>query len=96
MKAIAISAISLDVLIAATVPTFAGPMGVGRTLTTEQQITLSQLEARKEQVDRQMPMPPKGPPLGRWMSKRAELDDLINRLKNGQQVAPQEIDRALR
>ena len=43
-----------------------------------------------------MPMPPKGPPLGRWMSKRAELDDLINRLKNGQQVAPEEIDRALR
>ena len=96
MKAIAISAISLALLIAATVPTLAGPVGVGRTLTTEQQITLSQLETRKEQVDRQMPEPPKGPPLGRWMSKRVQLDDLINRLKNGQQVAPEEIDSALR
>lgn len=96
MKVTTISTISLAVLIAAAVPTFAGPVGVGRTLTTEQQITLSQLETRKEQVDRQMPVPPKGPPLGRWVSKRAQLDDLINRLKNGQQVAPEEIDRALR
>lgn len=96
MKAIRLGAISLGVLIGASVPTFAGPVGVGRTLTTEQQITLSQLETRKEQVDRQMPVPPKGPPLGRWMSKRIQLDDLINRLKNGQQVASEEIDRALR
>lgn len=96
MKAMAIGAISLAAVIAASVPTLAGPVGVGRTLTTEQQITLSQLETRKEQVDRQMPVPPKGPPLGRWMSKRIQLDDLINRLKNGQQVAPEEIDRALR
>ena len=96
MKAISIGAISLGVLISASVPTFAGPVGVGRTLTTEQQITLSQLETRKDQVDHQMPVPPKGPPMGRWMSKRVQLDDLINRLKNGQQVAPEEIDRALR
>lgn len=96
MKAIAISAISLGVLISATGPTFAGPVGIGRTATAEQQVTLFQLEARKEQVDQQMPEPPKGVAMARWMSKRVQLDDLISRLKNGQQVAPEEIDRALR
>jgi len=98
MKAIAISAISLGVLISATAPTFAGPVGVGSSLTAEQQTTLSQLGTQREQVARQMLMPPnnKGPLLIRNMDKERQLDDLINRLKNGQQVAPEEIDRALR
>ncbi|MBF6570772.1 MAG: hypothetical protein IVW54_18045 [Candidatus Binataceae bacterium] len=96
MKTIAIGTIVLGALISATAPAFAGPVGVGRTATAERQVTLSQLEARREQVGQQMPEPPKGAALGRWMSKRIQLDDLINRLKNGQQVAPEEIDRALR
>jgi len=96
MKTIAIGTIALGALISATAPALAGPIGIGRTATAEQQLTLSQLEARREQVGQQMPMPPKGPPMGRWMSKRIQLDDLINRLKNGQQLAPEDIDQALR
>jgi hypothetical protein len=37
----------------------------------------------------------KGPLLIRYMEKRAQLDDLINRLKSGQEMPPEEIDRAL-
>jgi hypothetical protein len=102
MKAIASGAISLCVLIGAAVPSFAGPVGVESTPVTEQQMSLSrravltQLEKKQARVGRQMPEPPKGPALVRYMSERAQLEDLINRLNSGQQVNPEEIDHALR
>jgi hypothetical protein len=95
MKISAVGVLSLISVALSGVPVWAGPVGLERTLTIEQQIAINQLEARREQIGRQMPEPPKAAPIGRWMSKRIQLDDLINRLKSGQQVAPEEIDQAL-
>jgi hypothetical protein len=95
MKISAIGVLSLISFSISAEPVWAGPVGLERSLTIEQEIALHQLEARREQVGRQMPEPPKGGPVGRWMTKRIQLDDLINRLKSGQQVALEEIDQAL-
>ncbi len=37
----------------------------------------------------------KGPLLVRYMDRYSQLNDLINRVQNGQRVAPDEIDQAL-
>jgi hypothetical protein len=42
-----------------------------------------------------MPEPPKGPSMARWMDKRSQLQDLINRIQSGQPVSPDEIDPLL-
>jgi hypothetical protein len=95
MKVRTIGVLSLVGLAASITPIWAGPVRPEPTLTIEQQITLNHLEARREQIGRQIPEPPKAAPIGRWLSKRMQLDELINRLKSGQPVAPDEIDQAL-
>jgi hypothetical protein len=76
-------------------PVWAGSVGVESALTATQQVTLNQVEARREQVGQDMPEPPKGAAIGRWLSKRVQLDDLIGRLKKGEAVSPKEIDQAM-
>ncbi len=95
MKISAVGVLTLISVAISAAPVWAAPVGLDRTLTIEQQIALNQLEAKREHIVRQMPEPPKAGPIGRWISKRMQLDDLINRIKSGQQVAPEEIDQAL-
>jgi len=69
---------------------------VQRNLSPDQRaVAIQQLQAKQEQVGRQLPEPPKGPALVRYMDKRSQLQDLIKRIQNGQPVAPDEIDQAL-
>src|SRR5260370_29858590 len=77
-------------------PVWAGPVGVQRNLSPDQRVgAVGQLQAKQEQVGRQLPEPPKGPALVRYMDKRSQLQDLINRIQNGQPVSPDEVDQAL-
>jgi hypothetical protein len=90
----AISFVGLTMLAA---PIFAGPVGVQRTVNAQQQSAdIAQLRAEREDLTRQQASKnAKGPLMIRYLDKRAQLDDVINRLRNGQQVAPEEIDQAL-
>ena len=77
-------------------PVWAGPVGIQRNLSPDQgAVAVRQLQAKQEQVGRQLPEPPKGPALVRYMAKRSQLQDLINRIQSGQPVSPDEIDQAL-
>jgi len=88
----------LSVVFVATflAPVWAGPVGVQRNLSPDERaIALDRLQVKQEQVGRQLPEPPKGPALARYMDKRSQLQDLINRIQSGQPVSPEEIDQAL-
>jgi hypothetical protein len=73
------------------------PEELPRSLNSEQQSgAVDYLEAIREDFSRQAAMEnAKGPLLIRYMEKRGKLDDLINRLKSGKEMAPEEIDQAL-
>ena len=78
-------------------PTWPGPVGVQKRVSpNETALVLSELQAKQEQLGRQLPEPPKGPALIRFMSKRLQLQNLINRIQTGQPVSPNEINQALR
>ena len=97
MKISTIGVLSL-VGVAISTPLWAGPVGVQRSLTPDQQTAaVTELQAKKEQVSRAMLMPPynKGPILIHNMDRVSKLDDLINRLQTGQPVSPDEIDQQL-
>jgi hypothetical protein len=66
-----------------------------RNLSPETTIALGQLEIKQKQLGQQLPEPPKGPALVRYMAKRSQLQDLINRIQSGQPVSPDEIDQVL-
>ena len=88
----------LSVVFVATffAPVWAGPVGVQRNLSPDERaIALDRLQVKQEQVGRQLPKPPKGPALARYMDKRSQLQDLINRIQSGQPVSPEEIDQPL-
>ena len=53
-----IGVLLLPSLLTAALPASAGPVGIARTLTVEQQVTLNRVEARGEQIGRKMPEPP--------------------------------------
>ncbi len=79
-------------------PIWAGPVGVQRGLSPDQQTAaVEQLETQRAQVARAMQVPPqnKGPALIRNMDQYSKLNDLISRLQSGQPVAPDEIDQAM-
>lgn len=87
----------LSVLCAATsfTPVWAGPVGMQRNVSPDERaLALSLLQAKQLEVGRQLPEPPKGPALIRYMDKRAQLQDLISRIQSGQPVTPDEIDQA--
>jgi hypothetical protein len=96
MKIRTIGVLSL-VAVAISTPLWAGPVGVQRSLTPDQVIAVSQLQAKKEQVSREVKMPPdnRGMSLINHMDRISTLDDMINRLQTGQPVSPNEIDQQL-
>jgi len=97
MKVRTIDALSLVGVAMSITPIWAGPVGVQTRMSSPDQRTtaLMLLEAKKRQISQQMPIPPKGPALMRYMDKRTQLQDLINRIQSGQPVSPDEIDQAL-
>ena len=98
MKVRTIGVLSLVSLAMSAGPIWAGPVGVQRGLSPDQQTaSVAQLETQRAQVARAMQVPPqnKGPALIRNMDQYSKLNDLINRLQSGQPVAPDEIDQAL-
>jgi hypothetical protein len=96
MKTSFLAVLSVVCVATFVVPASAGPVGVQRNLSPDERaIAVGQLQATKDQVSRQLPEPPKGPALARYMDKRARLQDLINRIQSGQPVSPDEIDQAL-
>ena len=96
MKLRAISVLSLVGVAKSFTSVWAGPVGVQRNLSPDQRVgAVGQLQAKQEQVGRQLPEPPKGPALVQYMDKRSQLRDLINRIQSGQPVSPDEVDQAL-
>ena len=98
MKVRTIGVLSLVGLAMSAGPIWAGPVGVQRGLSPDQQTAaVEQLETQRAQVARAMQVPPqnKGPALIRNMDQYSKLNDLIGRLQSGQPVAPDEIDQAL-
>jgi hypothetical protein len=90
------SVLSVVCVAASITSAWAGPVGVARNLSpVERSIALDRLQIKQKHVGQQMPEPPKGPVMARWMDKRSQLQDLINRLQSGQPVSPDEIDQAL-
>jgi hypothetical protein len=75
-------------------PAFAGPVGVARPSPAAQ--TVERLEQAREQVVRERSKPNvRGPLLVRYITRKAQLDDLIARIKSGRPVAPDEVEEAL-
>ena len=98
MKVRTIGVLSLVGLAMSASPIWAGPVGVQRGLSPDQQTAaVEQLETQRAQVARAMQVPPqnKGPALIRNMDQYSKLNDLIGRLQSGQPVAPDEIDQAM-
>ena len=98
MKVRTIGVLSLVGLAMSASPIWAGPVGVQKVLSPDQQTaSVSQLETQRAQVARAMQVPPqnKGPALIRNMDQYSKLNDLISRLQSGQPVAPDEIDHAM-
>jgi hypothetical protein len=85
--------------VAMSTPLWAGPVGVQRTLTQDQQAAaVTDLQAKKQEVSRFMMTPPfnRGPILIHNMDRISKLNDLINRLQTRQPVSPDEIDEQLK
>jgi hypothetical protein len=97
MKIRTIGVLSVVGLAMSITPIWAGPVGVQRSGSSDQQSgTLAQLEAKQEQVSHKASGPnAKGPLLVHYMDRQAQLQDLINRIQSGQPVSPDEIDQAL-
>jgi len=96
MKITVLSVLSFVCVAASITSAWAGPVGEQRNVSpVERSIALDRLQIQQKHVGQQMPEPPKGPALARWMDKRSQLQDLINRLQSGQPVSPDEIDQVL-
>jgi len=96
MKARTVGALSLLATAMSLTPAWAGPAGIQRSLSPDQATATAKLETKREEVSRAMLQPnAKGPLLVRCMDRYSQLNDLINRVQNGQPVAPDEIDQAL-
>jgi hypothetical protein len=88
-------AVSLVGIVLTITSIWAGPVGVENLSPAERSLVLSALERREKRIGQQIPEPPKGPALVRYMAKRAEIRRLINRIQSGQPVSPDEIDEQL-
>lgn len=98
MKVRTIGVLSLVGFAMSASPIWAGPVGVQRGLSPDQQTAaVEELETQRAQVARAMQVPPqnKGPALIRNMDQYSKLNDLISRLQSGQPVAPDEIDQTM-
>jgi hypothetical protein len=74
---------------------FAGPVGVSKSYTTAQpdQTTIAGLEDASEAAQRQARVGNKNNL--EFRRKSYEIDQLIERMKSGQQVDPAELDKAM-
>jgi uncharacterized membrane protein len=77
------------------VPAIAGPVGVSRSSTTAQpdQTTIAQLEDASQTAQRDALTGNKNNL--EFRRKSYEIDQLIERMKSGQQVDPAELDKAM-
>lgn len=83
--------------VAIVTPVFAGPVGIQRNAPSGSQVSaIAALEAAREQVARERLGPnARGTLQVRYMTKQARLESLIERLKRGERVSPEEIDQVL-
>ena len=96
MKTRALTVVSVVCVAVSFTPVWAGPVGVQRNLSTDQRaVAVWQLQAKQEHLGRELPEPPKGPALMRYMDKRSQLQGLIDKIQSGQPVSPDEVDQAL-
>jgi len=95
MKISTIGVVSIVGIVLATAPIWAGPIGIENLSPAEKSLVLSVLERKEKRIGQEIPEPPKGPALARYMAKRAQIRRLINRIQSGQPVSPDEIDQEL-
>lgn len=96
MKIRLLGVLSVVCAVASFTPVWGGPVGMERNVSPDERpLMLSQLQAKQLEVGQQLPEPPKGPAMVRYMAKRSQLEDLINRIQSGQPISPVEIDQAL-
>jgi hypothetical protein len=99
MKIRTVGVLSIASLAMSVMPLWAGPVGVQRSPSAEQQAgEVAYLQSIKDQQAREAMANPgtvKGPLLVRYMNKQAQLQDLINRIQRREQISPYEIDEAL-
>jgi hypothetical protein len=95
LKTVGIALVATLMMSAAV--TSAGPVGVQKApLAAQQRASLYELEARKEQLSREMLKPgAKGPLWVSYSDRYTQLDNLIGRIQSGQSVSSDEIDAAL-
>lgn len=96
MKIRIVSILALSVFALSTGPLWAGPVGIQRNWSpNEQSAAVVALEAKRDQIGQQMPEPPKGPELARYVTRLDRLNEPINRIQSGQPVSADEIDQQL-
>lgn len=85
---------SIALIVGLSAPAFAGPVGISRSNapTAQNEALMAQLGAASNQAARAGRYNKNN---GEFALKRAEINELIDRMKNGQPVAPEEIDKAL-
>jgi hypothetical protein len=93
MKIRTIGVVLIIGIVLTNAPIWAGPIGVEKLSPAEKSLVLSVLEQKEKRIGQEIPEPPKGVALGRYMAKRAEIRRLINRIETGQPVSPDEIDQ---
>jgi hypothetical protein len=101
MKSLKTVIISATAVAALYTSVLAGPVGVQRNYPiasqpSNTQAEIAQLREASDEVARLRLKPGTGGPRQvRYMEKQSELDSLIDRLGAGENVSPEEIDRAL-
>lgn len=94
MKPYKTIATSFALIAGLSAPAFAGPVGIPRANapTAQNEALMAQLEAASDEAARSSRYHKNN---GQFALKQVEINDLIERMKSGQPVAPEEIDKAL-
>jgi len=96
MKAYRIATISAALIIGIGATALADTAGISKPAPSgAQDYVISQLESASAESDRQAAMT-KGSGQQLYKMKRVQLNELIERLQRGEQVAPEEIDNVLK
>jgi len=96
MNTYKIATVSVALVIGIGTAAFAGPAGVSRPASSAlQQNLMGELQAAAEESSHQAALT-KGSGRQLYQMKTVELDDMIGRLKRGEQVSPAEVNKALR
>lgn len=84
------------VLAALAAPALAGPVGVARPSAQNEARVVERLAAARNEANDQARLAVKGSAATAYRFRAVKLDDLIKRVEQGEQVSPEEIDRALK